>query len=264
MTETNDPYSVRREKLVRDRVPELIRAAGAEPSVRVARDEQYGALLHAKLYEEAAEFAADPVPAELADLLEVVLAMADLIGCPPEELESARAAKAAERGGFSQRLVLGIAEDRTLRRPVVRKVRALLLDQDEILLLRRTRPGREPYWTTPGGRVEDDDPDLESALRRELWEELGGTVGPVRRVLTFTEQRPHADYLHAFYVCRLESMDVALRCGPEFDDPSRGAYDVDRFPCTPQALTPLPLWPRELRDYLGEQAGSLAWLAPGA
>lgn len=262
MSETTDPYSVRREKLVRDRIPEIIRAAGGGPSVKIAGDEQYWALLHAKLYEEAAEFAADPVPEELADLLEVVRAMAGLIGCSPEKLESVRAAKAEARGGFTRRLVLGITEDETLRRPVVRKVRALLLDQDEILLMRRTRPGREPYWTTPGGRVEDDDADLEAALRRELWEELGGTVGPLRRVLTFTEQRPHADYVHAFYACRLESMDVALRCGPEFDDPTRGGYDVDRFPCTADALTALPLWPRELRDYLGEQAESLPELAP--
>lgn len=262
MSETTDPYSARREKLVRDRIPEIIRATGGEPSVKVAHDEQYWALLHAKLYEEAAEFAADPVPEELADLLEVVRAMALMIDCSPEKLESVRAAKAEARGGFARRFVLGISEDQALRRPVVRKVRALLLDRDEILLLRRTRPGREPYWTTPGGRVEGDDADLEAALRRELWEELGGTVGPLRRVLTFTEQRPHADYAHAFYACRLESMDLARRCGPEFDDPTRGDYDVDRFPCTAGALTALPLWPRELRDYLGEQAESLPELAP--
>src|SRR4051794_15136563 len=174
MSETNDPYSARREKLVRDHIPEIIRAAGEDPSVHTAHDERYWALLHAKLSEEAAEFAADPVPEELADLLEVVHAMAHVIGCSPEKLESVRAAKAEARGGFAQRFVLGIADDRTPRRPVVRKVRALLLDGDEILLLRRTRPGREPYWTTPGGRVEDDDADLASALRRELWEELGG------------------------------------------------------------------------------------------
>jgi ADP-ribose pyrophosphatase YjhB (NUDIX family) len=68
-------------------------------------------------------------------------------------------------------------EESLMRLAARRAVRAILLDDDaQIVLLRRTRPGREVYWTVPGGTVESDDASLEDALRRELAEELGATV----------------------------------------------------------------------------------------
>ncbi|GAA2735922.1 NUDIX domain-containing protein [Actinocorallia aurantiaca] len=250
-----DPYSARREKLVRDLVPQLMREAGREPDVHVADRDRLRGLLLAKLYEEADEFAADPSPAELADLLEVVLALAGEIGCGTEELERVRAAKAAERGGFAGRFVLrGVTPP---ERPTVHKARALVLDGADLLLFRRTRPGIAPYWTTPGGKVEPEDEDVRAAARRELMEELGATVGPLKGVFTHTEHRPKADYVHRFFLCRLESMDLSLRCGPEFDDPARGDYDVERFPCEGKSFVDLPLWPAQLREFLIEQADEL-------
>lgn len=100
----------RAEKLVRDRIPEIIRAAGRLPETRVAKPEEYGALLRVKLFEEAGEYAAGGDPAELADLLEVVHALAAFHGITPDELEQRRSAKAAERGGFSNRLVLRLRD----------------------------------------------------------------------------------------------------------------------------------------------------------
>ncbi|GAB2833617.1 hypothetical protein GCM10022221_35650 [Actinocorallia aurea] len=250
-----DPYAERNEKLVRDRIPELIRASGGEPDIRAADPSEMRRLLLAKLWEEADEFSAEPSAEELADVLEVVRALADGIGCDLLELERVRAAKEAARGGFTEGLVLrGIAG---AERPRVLKARALLLDQDSLVLFRRTRPGRAPYYTTPGGGVEESDADVEGGLRRELMEELGATAGPVKPVFTFSEHRPHATYVHHFFVCRLTSMDLALRSGPEFADPTRGAYDVERIPCRGESFTGLPLWPRELRDFLIEAAGVL-------
>lgn len=69
-----------KEKLIRDRVPQIIRAQGDEPIVRIADPCEYRELLRAKLVEEAHEVAtADDahVPEELADVLEVV----DSRGC---------------------------------------------------------------------------------------------------------------------------------------------------------------------------------------
>jgi len=100
----------RSEKLVRDRIPEIIRASGRQPQTRVADLDEYGTLLRAKLYEEAGEYIASGDPAELSDLLEVVHALAALHGITPAELEEQRAAKAAERGGFADRLVLRLPE----------------------------------------------------------------------------------------------------------------------------------------------------------
>jgi predicted house-cleaning noncanonical NTP pyrophosphatase (MazG superfamily) len=96
----------RPEKLVRDRIPEIIRDAGGSPETRTATREEQAALLRNKLYEEAGEYLATDDPAELADLLEVLHAFAALHGLTPEQLEEQRAAKEAERGAFSKRLVL--------------------------------------------------------------------------------------------------------------------------------------------------------------
>ncbi|MCO5997238.1 nucleoside triphosphate pyrophosphohydrolase [Actinoallomurus rhizosphaericola] len=96
----------RMEKLVRDRVPELIRADGGDPDVRAAGDGEYLMLLRAKLYEEAGEFAVSGDVEELADVLEVVYALAAARGVTAGELERLRAAKAARNGSFERRHVL--------------------------------------------------------------------------------------------------------------------------------------------------------------
>lgn len=97
-----------KEKLIRDRVPQIIRAQGDEPIVRIADHGEYRELLRAKLVEEAHEVAtADDVhvPEELADVLEVVLALAADLGLDAGGLDRLRAAKTVERGSFTKRIV---------------------------------------------------------------------------------------------------------------------------------------------------------------
>ncbi|RFS81273.1 hypothetical protein D0T12_33030 [Actinomadura spongiicola] len=94
------------EKLVRDRIPDIIRVAGRAPQTRIAHPEEYAHLLRAKLYEEVGEYVASRDPEELADVLEVIHALAALHSVTPAELEERRSTKAAIRGGFSDRLVL--------------------------------------------------------------------------------------------------------------------------------------------------------------
>ncbi|MFC5754085.1 hypothetical protein [Actinomadura rugatobispora] len=98
------------EKLVRDRIPEIIQKHGGVPRARTARDGEYGALLRTKLYEEVGEYVAAGDPSELADILEVVHALAALHGLTPADLERLRAGKAVERGGFTRRLVLTLGD----------------------------------------------------------------------------------------------------------------------------------------------------------
>jgi predicted house-cleaning noncanonical NTP pyrophosphatase (MazG superfamily) len=95
-------------KLVRDRVPEIIRASGAEPITYRAESAEYRRRLHDKLLEEVDEFlTADGATAveELADILEVVYALAADLGTTKEHLETTRAAKAIERGTFTDRVI---------------------------------------------------------------------------------------------------------------------------------------------------------------
>ncbi|MGZ5212820.1 MAG: nucleoside triphosphate pyrophosphohydrolase [Actinomycetota bacterium] len=95
-----------REKLVRDRVPELFDIPPA--SIRVATDEELGASLAAKLVEEANEYLESRELEELADVLEVVSAIAQTRGLEPETLERMRAEKRSERGGFAEKLIWAI------------------------------------------------------------------------------------------------------------------------------------------------------------
>ena len=97
-----------KEKLVRDRIPQIIRAQGDEPIVRIADPGEWRELLCAKLVEEAHEVVtADDahVPEELADVIGVVLALAADLGLDAGGLERLRAAKATERGRFTERIV---------------------------------------------------------------------------------------------------------------------------------------------------------------
>lgn len=92
-------------KLVRDNLPEIARAKGQTYNVTVANAEEYAAALRKKLIEEAHEYIAAPEPMELADIMEVVRALAALHDVSPEQLEEMRAKKAAERGAFTKRLI---------------------------------------------------------------------------------------------------------------------------------------------------------------
>lgn len=128
-------------------------------------------------------------------------------------------------------------------------VRALLRDEDGCLvLIRRERPGRAPYWVTPGGGVEEDDASLEDALRRELREELGAEVTIGEVVATWrSEDGGVTTHLVA---ATLVSLDEALRHGPEMDDadPARGTYEIVRVPATREALAAISLVPEEVRS----------------
>lgn len=88
-------------KLVRDGIPAMV---GAGAVARVLDADEYAAALHAKLKEEVAEYLEAHDPEELADVLEVLHALAALHGWTPAELEAKRVAKAQARGGFGGRV----------------------------------------------------------------------------------------------------------------------------------------------------------------
>ena len=95
-------------KLVRDRIPEIVRANGEEPITYRAEPDEYRLRLREKLAEEVGEFlAADDENAieELADVLEVVYALAADLGADKAQVERVRADKASQRGGFAERIV---------------------------------------------------------------------------------------------------------------------------------------------------------------
>ena len=93
-------------KLVRDRIPEIIETSGNTCVTEILSDEDYLKMLDAKLDEELAEYHADQNIEELADLMEVIRACAVARGYTLEQLEQVRAEKVAERGGFTKKILL--------------------------------------------------------------------------------------------------------------------------------------------------------------
>ena len=98
--------NIKYNKLVRDRIPEIIASTGKSCKTETMSSEDYLRMLDAKLDEEMAEYHKDQNIEELADLLEVIRAVTVARGYTLEDLERVRAEKAAERGGFEKRILL--------------------------------------------------------------------------------------------------------------------------------------------------------------
>ncbi|HIU46615.1 MAG TPA: nucleoside triphosphate pyrophosphohydrolase [Candidatus Fimadaptatus faecigallinarum] len=90
------------DKIVRDRIPEVIEAAGQHAIYELVDHETALEGLKRKLSEELAEYLESGSLEELADLLEVMHGVAYHSGVSWQELEAVRLAKRAERGGFER------------------------------------------------------------------------------------------------------------------------------------------------------------------
>ncbi|MEH7130997.1 nucleoside triphosphate pyrophosphohydrolase [Neobacillus drentensis] len=102
-------------KLVRDRIPEIIGNTGKRFSTKILDNHEYIIELRNKIREELDEYLyakndADAIE-ELADLLEIIYALAECHGVSFSELEEVRQRKAEKRGGFMEKIFLIDVED---------------------------------------------------------------------------------------------------------------------------------------------------------
>lgn len=97
-------------KLVRDRIPEMIINNGGKAKIRIMEDTEYIVSLEKKLDEEVDEYHESKEIEELADILEVIYALCKAQGHSIDELLSTYQKKHDERGGFSKKILL-IAND---------------------------------------------------------------------------------------------------------------------------------------------------------
>lgn len=134
------------------------------------------------------------------------------------------------------------------------RVRALLVTPvGELLIIRRTRPGRQPYWVTPGGGTEPGE-TLEAALARELREELAATAD-VHSLLFVEDDGENRQF---FYLARALtwSADAADWTGPESADPARGEYCLDPVPLTAAALAAIDLKPDTVAGFIRDHVNA--------
>ena len=93
-------------KLVRDKIPEIIEESGKKAVIYIADDKEYLEKLYDKLIEEIEEFKENPSPEELADILEVCDAIRKYFNIDANEVEYIKKEKFEERGGFYKRIIL--------------------------------------------------------------------------------------------------------------------------------------------------------------
>ncbi len=93
-------------KLVRDKIPEIMRNNGSIPVVKKLDNNSYIKELNRKLQEELKEYLDDESIEELADLEEVILAILDYKKVPYEQFEQIRKDKVLKRGAFKEKIYL--------------------------------------------------------------------------------------------------------------------------------------------------------------
>ncbi len=98
-------------KLVRDKIPEIIKASGKTCDTEILSDEEYLVMLDKKLDEELSEYHEAQNLEELADLLEVIKAVAVARGFSLEELYHVCDEKKNSRGGFEKKILLKEVKD---------------------------------------------------------------------------------------------------------------------------------------------------------
>ena len=96
-------------KLVRDNIPDIIKDKGEEPVIRILNDDEYKIELEKKLYEEYQEvISASGVDRleELADMLEVIRALAKLENNDLNDIIKIADEKNIKRGSFNNKIFL--------------------------------------------------------------------------------------------------------------------------------------------------------------
>ena len=93
-------------KVIRDRIPEIIRLSGRKCVVNELSDFSFLPELEKKLKEELKEYLESKKLEELADLLEIIYRMAELRGSSKDDLDALRLRKKEEKGGFEKNLFL--------------------------------------------------------------------------------------------------------------------------------------------------------------
>ena len=94
------------DKLVRDRIPEIIEKDNCICYYHVADDNEFKIKLHEKLLEEIVEFLENPCAEEIADILEILDAVRMFYDIDLDEIKTKKNRKKLTNGKFNERYIL--------------------------------------------------------------------------------------------------------------------------------------------------------------
>ena len=97
---------MKEDKLVRDKIPEIIKQKGESCEFYIADDDEYWERLKDKLFEEINEFFEEESKEELADVFEVLHAIVKHKKFDVEDIKKIRHEKRRKRGGFDKKIIL--------------------------------------------------------------------------------------------------------------------------------------------------------------
>ncbi len=99
-------------KLVRDRIPELIEESGRKQISRTLNEDEYEQALMDKIVEEIEEYRVSKNEEEIADIYEVLDCLVKLKDYEPMHIDYLRLIKREARGSFHKRILLEEVEDK--------------------------------------------------------------------------------------------------------------------------------------------------------
>jgi predicted house-cleaning noncanonical NTP pyrophosphatase (MazG superfamily) len=99
------------QKLVRDRIPEIISESGKKHSIAQVRGSRLKSYAFKKLQEEVQEFVENPSAEEAADIMEIFHFICDRLGIKDSEIMAQSTTKRIERGGFEMGYILEWVEE---------------------------------------------------------------------------------------------------------------------------------------------------------
>ncbi len=106
------------------------------------------------------------------------------------------------------------------------------------------------YWTTPGGGVDDTDASIEAAMHREIAEEMGAEAAGAAQVFLNSRPSDAGVAVQHFFVARLTRLDWSARNDPEFADPAKGSYELERVDLHGDDLASIDLVPVALKAFI--------------
>ena len=104
-------------KLIRDKIPEIIEKNGVKSKTKSLTDEEYKEELLKKIVEEAKEVMETngnikDLIKEIGDIIEVTNYVIETFGLDKKEIEKLRNERKESRGGFDKKLFLEYTEDK--------------------------------------------------------------------------------------------------------------------------------------------------------